>query len=222
MKKVRLHRILYFLLCFFLSFQVNGQSAVSLNFSGIGYHPFGNPNYRLYENIIGESGAWVVEPGAYLSYEKFIRLTHTSLQLTSGLYSDAAAQFAGYTGLYFKRKVFHKYKHSFTLAAGGAYLYRKDWSEMTGYHRDYNFNVGKKYETCWSFTSELMYYHYLTGMSDINIGFLYGHQYHTFTFVAGIRYWFNPIVKFRECDECGENKFNRGKLKRWIKLHIKV
>ncbi|MFH2142956.1 MAG: hypothetical protein ABIJ97_11070 [Bacteroidota bacterium] len=180
------------------------------------------PDHIIYENDLSSDGTWIVEPGAYLSYQKYIRLTHTSLQLTNGYYSDAAAQFAGFTGLYLKRKLFHKYKHSVSLAVGGAWTFRKSWNDFPGYVNESGFNQHKKFETKWMFTSELIYYHYLSNRTDLNVGFLYGHQDKTFTFVVGVRYWINPNVNIRDCDECGEKKFNRGKLKRWIKLHIKI
>jgi hypothetical protein len=220
--KVRLKNILIvfaIILCSTYSFS---QSSLSINLSGVGYHPFDIPNYKIFENSIGTSGVWVVEPCAILEYQKFIRLTHTSIQVSQGIYSDAAARFAGFTGFYLKRKFYHKYKHSFSLALGGAYLYRRSWSEISQYTPESDFNAGEKFETRFSFSAELNYYLYITNRSDFAISVLYGHQHETFTFMLGYRFWLNPNVNLRECDSCGDKKFNRKPIRSWIKRHIKI
>ncbi|GAB4289451.1 MAG: hypothetical protein Kow0068_15030 [Marinilabiliales bacterium] len=207
-------------LCFIYTLS-NSQSCISINFTGFGYHPFDIPNHNIFENSISKNDRLVVEPGFFLSYQKFIILTHTSLQLSSGIYSDAVANFSSFNALYLKRKFYHKYKSSFTLALGCAYILRKKWSEVSGYVPESNFRIGEKFETRFNFTGELTYYYYLSKKSDIDIGIIYGHQYNTFTFFIGYRYWINPNVRFRDCNTCGDKKFNRGRLKTWIKRHIK-
>ncbi len=215
------------IILFFFNIQAFSQSAINFDFFGLGYHPFDNPNYIIYENSISSDGSWVIEPGIIISYQKFILLTHTSIQLNQGLYSDAAAQFAGYTGLSLKRKFFHIYKHSFSFALGAAYLYRDKWNDISRYVPEYDFVSGKKFETKFSYTCEFKYYYYLgkekgVSRSDFNIGFFYGHQFETFTFTLGYRYWINPNVKIRKkCDDCGSKKFNRKKIKMWFKRNFK-
>jgi len=149
-------KIIIIILLFF-NIQAFSQSAISFDFFGLGYHPFENPNYIIYENSISSDGSWVIEPGIIFSYQKFILLTHTSIQLNQGLYSDASAQFAGYTGLSLKRKLFHYYKHSFTFALGVAYLYRDKWNDISRYVPEYDFVSGKIFETRFSYTCELKY-----------------------------------------------------------------
>ncbi len=200
------------------------QSAIGIDIFGIGHHPFGNKNYRIYENSVSDYGTWVIEPGLIFSYQKFIILTHTSLQFSQGLYSDAAAQFAGFSALYLKRKFFHKYKHSFSLAVGGAYLFRDKWSDISGYIQDYDFNSGNRYEYKYGLTAELKYYFYVSNKSDIDIAVLYGHQFETFTFSIGYRYWINTHVNFKDkdCKSCGDKKFRRKPIRTWIRRHIKI
>jgi len=173
-----------FILLILFCTKIFSQSAMNIEFFALGYHPFKNPNYEIYENSLSSDGTWVVEPGLILSYQKFIRLTHTSLQINQGIFSDAAAQFAGYTGLALKRKFFHKYKHSFSFAIGAAYLYRSNWHNISRYVPEYDFTESRnnKFESKFSYTYELKYYFYVgkidgLSRSDLSLAVLYGQQF---------------------------------------------
>ena len=191
----------------------NSQSTIILRGTALGYHPFSDVNRELYkENKIDANANFIVEPGIIIGMEKYIRGNFLSLQLLSGMYSDAAAMQAGFTSLSFRRQFYHKYKHHFSASLGGALLYRKDWHSITAYRPVEDFNLNGKWQNKWTFTSELNYNYYITKRLDIELSFLYGHQYKTFTPTLGIRFWVNPDVKVAECD-C-HKRFSQGRYRK--------
>ena len=139
------------------------QSTLILRATTIGYHPFYDANRLLYnENKIDENANFIIEPGIIFGIEKYIKGNSLSLQLLTGMYSDAAAMQAGFTGLSFRKMLYHKYKHHLSASVGAALLYRKDWRNFSEYKAIEAFNLNGKWENKFSVTSELNYNFYLT------------------------------------------------------------
>lgn len=177
-----------------------GQSAINFHVTGIGLHLGNKPNYKIYENRLDELGNLVAEPFAALTYQRFIKATKTSLQISQGIYSDAAAQMAGFTFFSLKKKILHSYKNVLSIAIGPNLSYRKDWHTINGYIEDKSFIVNGQWETKWLFAAEINYYYYLGKRSDFSVSLHYGYEKKTIFLTLGYRFWINPLVHEKDCD----------------------
>ncbi len=185
---------------FFHSITTNGQSALNIHLTGIGLHLGNKPNYKIYENRLDELGNFVTEPLIILSYQRFLKATRNSLQFSQGLYSDAAAQMAGFTFFSFKKKILHHYKNVISVSMGPNLSYRKDWHTINGYIEDKSFTVDGQWEYKWLFAAEINYYYYLGKRSDFTLSLHYGYEQRTVFFTLGYRFWINPMVHEKKCD----------------------
>lgn len=199
MKKNFLYLILIFQ-TFVLPLVVNGQSALNLHITGIGLHLGDKPNSKLYENNLDELGNFVTEPLVILTYQRFLKSTRNSLQISQGLYSDAAAQMAGFTFFSFKKKIIHSYKNVVSIAIGPNLSYRQDWHTINGYIPDNSFKVDGQWEYKWLFAAEINYYYYLGNRSDFALSLHYGYEKKTIFLTLGYRFWINPLVHEKKCD----------------------
>ncbi len=199
MKKNLLYLLLIFQ-AFALPVATNGQSALNLHITGVGLHLGNKPNYRLYENALDKNGNFVTEPLAILSYQRFLSATRNSLQISQGLYSDAAAQMAGFTYFAFKKKIIHSFKNVVSVSIGPNLSYRKDWHTINGYIEDKSFTVDGSWEYKWLFAAEVDYYYYLGKHSDFAMSLYYGLENKTMFLTIGYRFWINPLVHEKKCD----------------------
>ena len=173
----------------------NGQSALNLHITGVGLHLGDKPNYRFYENSLDELGNFVTEPLVILSYQRFLKATRNSLQISQGLYSDAAAQMAGFTYFAFKKKIIHSFKNVISVSIGPNLSYRKDWHTINGYIPDKSFKVDGQWEYKWLFAAEINYYYYLGKRSDFAISLYYGLENKTMFFPS------DPVNLLKEIEE---------------------
>jgi len=199
LKKYLLY-LFWLIQAFFLSITTNGQSALNLHLTGIGLHLGNKPNYLIYENRLDESGNFVVEPLVILSYQRFLKATRNSLQISQGLYSDAAAQMAGFTFFSFKKKIVHSFKNVISIAIGPNLSYRKDWHTINDYIEDKSFTVDGQWEYKWLLAAEINYYYYLGKRSDFALSLHYGYEQRTVFCTIGYRFWINPLVHQKKCD----------------------
>ena len=183
-----------------------GQSALNLHLTAIAFHVSDKPNYLLYENSLDELGNIVVEPMAILTYQRFFKTTRNSFQISQGLYSDAAAQMAGFTYFSLKKKLIHSFKNVISISIGPSLSYRKDWHKINGYIEDNSFTVDGTWEYKWLFAAEINYYYYLAKRSDFSVSLHYGYEQRTIFLTVGYRFWINPLVHEKKCD-C-ENAWN--------------
>jgi hypothetical protein len=193
------------------------QSNVSLNLTGIGVHVSNNPNSRIYENKLDSNGIFNFEPGAFLSFEIYYRENYSSVKITQGFYSDAAAQPAGMTYVGLRRRFFHKGRNQWAFSLGPVLTYRKSWSLISGYIPQTGYAKDGKMEFKLWGVFNIDYNYYLTARSDLSLSFVYGYSANdSYTITAGYRYWFNIYIKHPKKCNCGEN-YKRKKIKHWFK-----
>jgi len=210
--KIKTFKIFIFLVILFGN-RCFSQSTVSLEVMTVGFHPFEKPNLLLYENALDIDGLFCAEPGLILSYESFVWENTTSLQFSQSIYADVAGQMAGFTEISLRKLFFHKWRSSLYLGAGPTMTYRKSWENLEFYNPEGNYtNYGNWQVKPW-FIAKLEYDLFIGNHSDINIGFIYGHEYNTFTASLGYRYWISSKVKHSKGCNC-HNKYKK-KLKDW-------
>lgn len=185
---------------FFYPIATNGQSALNLHLTEIGLHLGNKPNCKIYKRRLDELGNFVAEPLIILSYQKFVKATRNSLQISQGLYYDAAAQMAGFTFFSFKKKILHSFKNSISVAIGPNLSYRKNWHTIDEYIEDKSFTVDGQWEYKWLFAAEINYYYYLGKRSDLSLSLHYGYEQRTVFFTLGYRFWINPLAQEKKCD----------------------
>jgi hypothetical protein len=192
------------------------QSTVSLDLFPVGMHVYDRSRYLLFENRVDFNGNVVVEPGAILTFEFFTKETKRSIQLQQGFYSDAAAQWAGWTQFAFRVKVFHKYKHKVCLAAGPALTYRSSWYKLEGYddNPEDNYEPNGDVEFRWAIPVQLQYNYFTGKRSELNVSLFYHYERHTIFPSLGFKYWMSTKVYTKDCD-C-DDSFKRRKLRDWF------
>ena len=170
----------------------------------------------MFENRVDFNGNLVVEPGAVLTFEFFTKETKRSIQLQQGFFSDAGAQWSGWTQFAFRAKLFHWYKSKISLAAGPALVYRNSWYSLDGYedNPEDGYNLNGKVEFRWAIPVQLQYNYYTGKRSELNVSVLYHYERHTIFPTIGFKYWISTYVKTK-CNDC-EDSFKRKKLKDWF------
>jgi len=209
--------IIFLLLVFITYLQSFSQSNVSLNLTAIGFHLFDKPNINIYENKLDSNGNFNTEPGLILSFELYTRENYSSIQLTQGIYSDAAAQEAGFTFVGFRRRFYHKYKNQWSIAIGPVVAYRRDWTQILGYIPEKGYTKNGRFEyRLWGF-AELEYNYLLNKRSDLCFSIIYGYSTpDAFTFTLGYKFWINPNIKRTKDCNCG-GSFKKKKFGDWFK-----
>ncbi len=212
---INLNKIWFLVLGLLFYISSFSQSTVSVEVMTIGFHSFEKPNLLIYENALGKKGLFCVEPGLILSYETFIWENSMSFQFSQSIYADAAGQMAGFTEISFRKLFFHKWRSSLYLAVGPTMTYRKSWERLEHYvpEGDYT-NYGSWQVKPW-FIGKLEYDFYIGNHSDIQLGFIYGHEYNTFTASLGYRYWISSKVKHSKGCNC-HDKYKK-KFKDWFR-----
>ncbi|NCO56213.1 MAG: hypothetical protein GW876_12545 [Bacteroidetes bacterium] len=210
-----LNKILFLILGITMHINLFSQSTVSIEVMAIGLHPFAKPNLQVYENALDIDGLFCVEPGLILSYEAFVWENTVSFQFSQSIYADAAGQMAGFTEISFRRLFFHKWRSSLYIAIGPTMTYRKSWVFLDGYVEEGGYTKYGTWQVKPWFIGKLEYDFYVGNHSDIQLGFIYGHKYNTFTASLGYRYWISSKVKHSKGCNC-HNKYKK-KFKDWFR-----
>lgn len=208
---INLKKIWLLILGLFFYISSFSQSTVALEIMTIGVHPYAKPNLLVYENALDKDGLFCAEPGLILSYETFVWQNTTSFQFSQSIYADAAGQMAGFTEIAFKKLFFHKWRSSFYLAVGPSMTYRKSWERLDYYVSEGDYvNYGTWQVKPWVI-AKLEYDLFIGNHSDISFGFIYGHEYNTFTASLGYRYWISSKVKHAKGCNCHDKYKKRFK-----------
>lgn len=198
--------LIIFLFLFF--FKSHSQSTISLEVHTIGMHFFGNPNLRYYENNLDSLGYFCTEPGLMLSYEFYVKDNWLSIQLSTSIFADAAGLTAGFSKISLRYMFFHKYRNQLYIDVAPTLSYRRSWSELGShvvYETQYYRNGKIEYRP--TVAAKIEYDIFIGNKNDINMSFMYGHYYKTFTFMLGYRHWLNTNVRFS--NDCNCNHFKK-------------
>jgi len=182
---------------------IQAQTMIHPKFGGLGYHPFETPNRVLYENALDANQQWVVEPAVMVSVETYLRGTQLSWRFMPGFYVDGAARPAMFFHAGLKFRFLQIFRSSFDIAAGPTYNFRQDWHQYDNYTEEGDWNLNGNWENQFNLLGELEYKFFLSEELDITASVLYGHQYETFTFTFGLRYWLSTTIKHPiDCSTC--------------------
>jgi len=181
----------------------NAQSTIAFDFFPVGLH-FDRTNFLIFENKIDYNGNAVIEPGGCLTYEFFIKETINSIQIQQGLFFDAAAQVSGWSQISFRKKIFHKYKHKLSLAAGPALTYRRDWYKIDGYQPEPSYMENGNWEFRWAIPIQLQYSLYTSSKTEFLASLLYHYERHTIFPTIGFKYWISTKVRFQKDCNCND------------------
>ena len=125
---------------FFTFFSVIYLSAqpftVGIKLTGLSVHPGGATNANLMKYKLDSKGVFVFNPGIRLSSEYFFYKDIVSIKAEQGLYADCANQFAGFTHIGLRGKIFQIGKHSLNGGIGPTNFFRKNWYKLDGYIDD--------------------------------------------------------------------------------------
>jgi hypothetical protein len=168
--------LLFFLLLF--SRPLWGQNSLGLKFFGLTVHPRGDKNAFLMPRKFDPEGVFVLNIGGMTSYEHFIHKDIFSIKGIQALYSDCAAKPGGFSHVGIRGKIFKSSKHSLYGGIGPTLIFRRNWSDLTGYLNSNRFK-GKetnKYQHffLW-YGAELEYAYVLNKHIDLSVTFIPGY-----------------------------------------------
>lgn len=146
---MRIAKKLFYSIVIFLfltSFPVFAQFSAGIKFFGLSMHPKGADNAALIPYKFDNRGIFVLHPGATLNFEYFVWKDIISVKAVQGLYADCAMQFAGFSHLGFRIRLFKIGRYSMNAGIGPTFLYRQSWYKLPGYKDRFTFYRGTKDE----------------------------------------------------------------------------
>jgi len=120
------------------------QFSVGIKLTGLSIHPVGAANASLMKYKLDDKGVFVFNPGIRLSFEYFFYKDIFSVKIEQGLYADCANQFAGFSHIGLRGKIFQIEKHSLNGGIGPTFFFRKNWYKLEGYNDDYELFRGNR------------------------------------------------------------------------------
>jgi hypothetical protein len=121
---------------FLVGHSVAQQFTVGIKLTGLSIHPAGATNASLMKYKLDENGVFVFNPGIRLNFEYFFYKNIASIKIEQGLYLDCANQFAGFTHIGLRGRIFETEKHSLNGGIGPTIFFRKNWYKLDGYIDD--------------------------------------------------------------------------------------
>jgi hypothetical protein len=112
------------------------QFTIGIKLTGLSIHPKGATNANLMKYKLDNKGIFVFNPGIRLSFEYFLYKDIVSIKIEQDLYADCANQFAGFTHIGVRGKMFQIEKHSLNGGIGPTIFFRRNWYKLDGYIDD--------------------------------------------------------------------------------------
>lgn len=109
-------------------------------------HPRGAANAPLIPYKFDSRGIFVLHPGVTLNFDYFLWKDIVSVKAVQGLYADCAMQFAGFSHVGFRIRLFKIGRFSMNAGLGPTFLYRQSWYRLPGYKDSFTFYHGTKHE----------------------------------------------------------------------------
>jgi len=118
------------------------QYTFGIKLTGLSIHPGGAQNAHIMKYKIDEKGVFVFNPGIRLSFEYFIYKDIVSIKFDQGFYRDCANQFAGFSHIGIRGRIFQIGNHSLNGGIGPTFFFRRNWYKIDGYIEDDDFFRG--------------------------------------------------------------------------------
>jgi hypothetical protein len=174
-------------------FNCHGQSDFVLKLSSVAYN--------LDQDT--ETSAMIIEPGAIVSYEFFLRDLSFSARFTQAIRVDNDKRLAAYTTAKFHKSLYQRWKSDLNIGGGVGIAYRwlgsdsKENSESKNYTASGNFESGNVF-----LTGSIEFNYSLTRKTDLSISI--DRAYPTKVAInLGFRYWISKKIKKRyKCISC--------------------
>ena len=141
------HRLfaLIFSLVFFTSVQAFSHTfSAGAKFFGLSLHPKGAVNAPLIPYKWDPRGIFVLHPGVTLNFEYYVWEDIVSVKAVQAFYADCAMQFAGFSHIGFRVRLFKIGRVSVNAGIGPTFLYRRSWYKLPGYNDSFTFYKGGK------------------------------------------------------------------------------
>lgn len=174
-----------------LTTEVKAQRNWGIKYFGVSLHPNGDVNAPLMPLNPDKKGYLVFNLGAMVSYEQFFKPHKFSFKGIQAVYTDCAAQLAGFTHLGIRAVVFQTRRHSLNGGIGPTFIYRRNWHRLPGYKNSGYFE-GKP-DATWQYkfipyAGEFEYNYMLTQNTDFSITFVPGYP-DLMSLSFGLRIW---------------------------------
>jgi hypothetical protein len=149
----------------FLFFSLGGalpvlaqQQAFTLKAFGITGHLKPALNPALFPNRLDNQGLVVLNYGAIMGYDRYVREEVLHIRAQKGLYADCTASLAGFWHLGWRATILRAGRHSLNGGIGPTLVFRRDWNRLPGYEDDGYFRQGRgwQYRFYW-YAGELEY-----------------------------------------------------------------
>lgn len=127
-----------------LPFFCAGTFSVGLKYFGLSVHPKGAVNASLMPLKLDKNGIFVFNLGASANAEYFIWHDIVSVKAVQAFYSDCIGQFAGFSHIGFRARIFKIGSFSLNGGIGPTFIYRKNWYKVPGYDDAFSFFYGEK------------------------------------------------------------------------------
>ena len=135
-----------FIIILFLSFSAVNLSAQHFSFgvklTGLSIHPKGSTNAHLMKYKFDNKGVLVFNPGIRLHFEYFFYKDIFSVKIEQGLYADCTNQFAGFSHIGLRGRIFQNDNHSFNGGIGPTFFFRRNWYKLNGYIYEFEYFNG--------------------------------------------------------------------------------
>jgi hypothetical protein len=123
--------------CIFFALSASAQQfTIGIKLTGLSIHPQGAANAKLMKYKLDNKGVFVFNPGVRLSFEYFFYEDIFSIKIEQGLYADCANQFAGFTHIGLRGRIFQIGNHSLNGGIGPTLFFRRNWYKLDGYVDD--------------------------------------------------------------------------------------
>jgi hypothetical protein len=162
------------ILLLFCQIKLSAQTyTIGVKITGLSIHPKGSYNAHLEKFKLDRKGVFVFNPGIAVSFEYFLYKDIFSIKFSQALYADCCAQFAGYTHVGFRHKLFDYEKHQLNGGLGPTFIYRRSWYKLDGYIDDFIFfHGGPEDNWQWKFIwygGEVEYNYHINEETDLSL-----------------------------------------------------
>jgi hypothetical protein len=152
------------------------QFTIGVKLSGISIHPKGSYNVHLQRFNLDKKGIFVLNPGISLGFEYFLYKDILSIKFVQMLYADCCAQFAGFTHIGARHKIFSNENHLINGGIGPTFVYRRSWYKLDGYIDDFVFfKGGPEDKWQWRFIwygGEMEYNYSVNGETNLSLSII--------------------------------------------------
>ena len=138
-------KLFFALILYFIVVGINAQSHnIGIKYFGLSIHPFGAYNSDLMPLKIGQNGEIVFNVGLMGSFEKYIWRNFISVKFAQAFYGDCLLQFAGFSHIGFRFRIFTIGRHNLNGGIGPTLIYRRNWYNVDGYDDTFAFFRGER------------------------------------------------------------------------------